>query len=696
VSATTVPARPDAREHVPAAVARRFWWYVACVTATGGGLFVALLCGLGRGSLASLGASGALVAGLLVVGELRPLVTAGRTDVTGVQISLAFAFALLLRWGLATAALALAAGTLISDLVRRRAAWRSAFNVSQQTLSLGAAQGVLLLFDNAATGDRARDVVQDNLIVVIAAGVAYLVANNMLVARAVSLHADRPYLQVLQADLVQDAVVTSALFAMSPLVLLAAQAGPAFVPLLLPPLAAVYLTASLSLEKEHQALHDALTGLPNRKLLTERLAEAVDGARVDGGTVAYCLLDVDRFKEVNDTLGHAAGDRLLKAIGERLSGSLRAQDTVARLGGDEFGIVLPQLADVDEATRIAARCIEAIVAPFPLEGMEVVVDGSIGIAIYPHHANEVDALLKHADAAMYVAKRERAGLHVFELDDESSRSRLGLLAELRRALDDGEIDLAFQPKVSLADGSVVGAEVLLRWMHPTRGLVPADEFLPLAEQTGLMRDVTAYVLGRALDQQSAWRAAGVLLAIAVNVTARDLLAPGFADEVGAALRQRELPAGLLSLEITERSMLGEQPSATAALNELAAMGVGLSLDDFGTGYSSLSHLVRVPVTELKIDRSFVTGAGRDPQSTAIVRTVIELGHSLGVSVVAEGVESQATWDALRALGCDDAQGWLVAPAMPADVFLAWVGERELTAAPDGKPPRRRRLRSLPA
>ena len=388
--------------------------------------------------------------------------------------------------------------------------------------------------------------------------------------------------------------------------------------------------------------------------------------------------------------------RLLRAIGERLQVCLRAEDTVARLGGDEFGIVLPQLHDAEEASRVAARCLEAIVAPFPLEGMEVVVDGSIGIAIYPRHADESEALLKHADAAMYVAKREREGLHVFELDDEASRSRLGLLAELRHALDAGEIDLAYQPKVSLEDARVVGAEVLLRWMHPTRGLVPADEFLPLAEQTGLMHDVTAYVLGKALDQQAAWRAEGLMLALAVNVTARDLLAPGFSEEVGAALRKRELPAGLLSLEITERSMLGEQPSATASLAGLAAMGVGLSLDDFGTGYSSLSHLVRVPVTELKIDRSFVVGTGRDPQSTAIVRTVVELGHSLGVTVVAEGVESQSTWDALRGLGCDDAQGWLVAPAMPAETFFAWVRDHEHDAAPGAARPDRRRLRSLPA
>ncbi|HVU72639.1 MAG TPA: EAL domain-containing protein [Mycobacteriales bacterium] len=694
MTARASAGRPDNREQVPATVARRFWSFVAGVTLAGGGLFVAILCQIAPGAIGQLGASGVLVAALLVVGELRPMVTAGRTDTTGVQISLAFAFALLLRWGLETAVLALAAGTLISDLVRSRAAWRSAFNIAQQTLSLGAAQGVLLLLHAAATTSGPRDVARDNLLDFVLAGTAYLLTNNVFVARAVSLHADRPFFATLRTDIAHDLVVTSALFAMSPLIVLAAQAGPSFVPLLVPPLAAVYLTASLSLEKEHQSLHDALTGLPNRKLLTERLAEAVDDARVSGGSVAYCLLDVDRFKEVNDTLGHAAGDRLLKAIGERLRGCLRDGDTVARLGGDEFGLVLPHITDGDEASRIAARCLAAIVEPFPLEGMEVVVDGSIGIALYPRHADESDALLKHADAAMYVAKREREGLHVFELDDEASRSRLGLLAELRRALDGGDIDLAYQPKVSLEDGSLVGAEVLLRWTHPTRGLVPADEFLPLAEQTGLMREVTAYVLGRALDQQATWRAQGVPVAVAVNVTARDLLAPGFADEVGAELRRRELPAGLLSLEITERSMLGEQPSATTALNSLAAMGVGLSLDDFGTGYSSLSHLARVPVTELKIDRSFVMGAGRDPQSTAIVRTVVELGHSLGVTVVAEGVESQATWDALRAIGCDDAQGWLVAPAMPAETFLAWASERD--HAPAVGSSRRRRLRSLPA
>ena len=696
MSAGTGSARPDNRERVPRSVARRFWTYIGLVTAAGGGLFVAILCGLAPGSLGQLGVSGLFVAALLVVGELRPLVTAGRTDVTGVQMSLAFAFALLLRWGLETAVLGLAAGTLISDLVRARAPWRTAFNVAQQTLSLGATQGVLLLFHTAATTSGPREIGRDNLLVVVLAGATYLVTNNTLVARAVSLHGARPFLETLRADIVHDAVVTLALFAMSPLVVLAAQAGVAFIPLLLPPLAAVYLTASLSLEKEHQALHDALTGLPNRKLLTERLAEAVDDARVAGGSVAFCLLDVDRFKEVNDTLGHAAGDRLLRAIGDRLRDCLRAEDTIARLGGDEFGIVLPHVVDADEASRIAARCLEAIVTPFPLEGMEVVVDGSIGIALYPRHASESESLLRNADAAMYVAKREREGLHVFELDDESSRSRLGLLAELRHALDTGQIDLAYQPKVSLEDRRVVGAEVLIRWTHPTRGLVPADEFLPLAEQTGLMREVTAYVLGRALDQQAAWRAQGVMLAVAVNVTARDLLSPGFADEVGAELRKRELPAGLLSLEITERSMLGEQPSATSAVNDLAAMGVGLSLDDFGTGYSSLSHLVRVPVTELKIDRSFVMGAGRDPQSTAIVRTVVELGHALGVTVVAEGVEAPATWDALRALGCDDAQGWLVAPAMPADAFLAWVRDRGVNPVPHSAPSSRRRLRSLPA
>jgi diguanylate cyclase (GGDEF)-like protein/PAS domain S-box-containing protein len=430
---------------------------------------------------------------------------------------------------------------------------------------------------------------------------------------------------------------------------------------------------------EHQALHDALTGLPNRLLLDDRLDQSIRGAEREGGSFAVLLIDLDRFKDVNDTYGHAAGDALLAQVGPRLRGVLRSVDTIARVGGDEFVVLLPAAGGAENVGRTAEKILESLEAPFAVEGHSTEVSASIGIALYPDHGADGLHLLRAADAAMYMAKRSSSAYSVYSAgEDAFLRKRLVLLEELRRGIDSGELFLAYQPQVDMRTGQVSHVEALVRWRHPERGLVLPDEFISGAERIGLSRKLTDWILETALRQTRQWKAEGLTLPVSVNASIRILRDTSFADRVKGLLGELGLDPELLTLEITE-SLLAEPLDALSTLQELRASGVRLSIDDFGVGALSLLTLKQLPVEEIKIDRSFVLGMAGQPTDAAVVRSIVDLAHYLGCRVVAEGVESEAAWDRLAELGCDFAQGDYVCPPMEADELAAWFAERRAAA-----------------
>ena len=651
-----------------------FRGYVAAVSLSG--LVVLVLAALSLDAASVLGLEPAFwaVCALLVVAELRPLFTSGARDANGLALSTSFVFALLLRYGLPISVLVQAVATTVADVSRRKAPWRTAFNIGQFALSWSAAAVVMELAGHQASTAAPLDLTGADLIAAGLGGITYFVVNQLLVVVALSLKTGRSVPRLLRDDLAYEALSSGALLALSPLIVLAVGRGTAFLPLLLPPLAAVYQVASVALQREQQALTDALTGLPNRTLLGTRTAESLLESG-DAGT-ALLLFDLDRFKEVNDTLGHHAGDRLLQVVASRLAGAVRPGDTVVRLGGDEFALLLPSTG-ATEAEETARRLLEVVRTPIVLDGLHVDVDASVGIAVAPEHGDHLDALLQHADVAMYLAKGTGSGVEHYDVSrDRNSTSRLVILGELRRAMTGGELEVHYQPKARLVSGRVTGVEALVRWRHPERGLVPPDEFLPLAESSGLIEALTGHVLDRAVGQAAAWRAQGLDLRVAVNVSVRDLSGSVLVDSVATALTRHGLPAGSLQLEVTEGSLFAESHRAAATLRRLDELGVALSLDDFGTGWSSLGHLRRLPVQELKVDRSFVQRMAADARDAAIVRSVVDLGVGLGMRVVAEGVEDRATWRLLAEMGCDEAQGWLLSRAEPAEVLTPWLLARQ--------------------
>jgi diguanylate cyclase (GGDEF)-like protein len=418
-------------------------------------------------------------------------------------------------------------------------------------------------------------------------------------------------------------------------------------------------------ETRRQALTDDLTSMPNRRAFLRRLRDGITASRASDTSVALLLVDLDHFKELNDTLGHDAGDQLLCQMGVRLHAMLRASDTAARLGGDEFG-VLCDPCDTARAELVADKVLQAISEPFPIKGVNLRVTASIGIALYPEHAENGEQLMQHADVAMYEAKTAQSGRACYARErDHHSLERLTLASELSRALEAGEIEAHFQPKADASSRRIVGAEALVRWRHPTRGLIGPEEFVTVAEQTGLGRALTRRMLDLALRQVKAWREAGLDLHVAVNTTVADLQDTHFPAEVAAMLVDHDLPPDVLVLEVTENMVLADPVRVGDVLAKLGELGLGLSLDDFGTGYSSLTHLKALPVGEVKIDRSFVARMITDPVDAAIVEATIQLAHSIGIRVVAEGIEDQVTWGSLVANHCELIQGYALSQPLPA-------------------------------
>ena len=441
--------------------------------------------------------------------------------------------------------------------------------------------------------------------------------------------------------------------------------------------------ASVALENERliarlrqEALHDALTGLPNRTLFNHRVAEAIAEASARQHQMAVMIMDLDRFKEVNDTLGHHNGDVLLQEIGRRLQTTLGGRTTIARLGGDEFALLVPFVLDEWDAVQTASVVQTALDRPFSLEDLSLDASASIGVAIYPEHGTDPETLLQRADVAMYAAKESNRSIETYASErDQYSPRRLALIGELRRAIASDELVVYFQPKADLATGAVVGVEALVRWHHPQHGLLPPDEFIPLAEHTGLIRPMTQWVLRAALQQCAAWQASGLGLSVAVNISARNLLDPDLPDDLARQLAQTGVSPSSLVLEITESSVMSDPARTIGVLQRLAGMEIQIAVDDFGTGYSSLAYLSRLPVHEIKIDKSFVQDMLRDRNDAVIVETIVDLGANLGLRVVAEGVEDAATWDRLLALGCQIGQGYHLSRPVPAAALTRWLAER---------------------
>jgi diguanylate cyclase (GGDEF)-like protein len=422
------------------------------------------------------------------------------------------------------------------------------------------------------------------------------------------------------------------------------------------------------------AYEDGLTALPNRSMFNEQLTQAVRLARRAGQPLAVLLFDMDRFKAINDTLGHPVGDLALREVGLRVRGVLRDSDVVARLGGDEFAVLLASGSSEHAMRVVADKILKALEEPLVVGGQTMDIAASIGIARFPEHGDDANALLRAADVAMYVAKRAKSGYAVYDpAHDERRQEYLTLLGELRRAVEAGELVLHYQPKLQLADNRVTSVEALVRWRHPQRGFVPPSEFIPFAEQTGYIGAITRWVLAHAIEQCGEWHRAGRGLRVCVNVSPRDLRQEdALVNFIAGALAAAELPAGLLCLEVTESGLMDDPRSCQATLRRLRDLGVATSIDDYGTGYSSLAYIKQLAVSELKIDRAFVSGMEADRRNAAIVRSTIELGHNLGLYVVAEGVETDHEIAELRRFGCDAVQGFRCARPMSAESLETWL------------------------
>lgn len=429
-------------------------------------------------------------------------------------------------------------------------------------------------------------------------------------------------------------------------------------------------------ELERLALHDALTDLPNRTLFADRVRQAIAVAERQGQSFAVMLLDLDRFKQINDTLGHATGDRLLQAIGPRLARALRKSDTLARLGGDEFAVLLPPAVDFDRAMASAERLTESLVDPIMIDGMSLDLGVSVGVALYPEHGTDLDTLMRNADVAMYKAKRERSGFSVFDtVQALGSARRLTLQRDLRLAIENGDLHVLYQPKVAANGWSNLGLEALVRWQHRIEGLLEPADFLPIAEHTGLVMPLTLSALNQCLDAQRGWRHQGIELPVSVNISAKWLKDPAFPRILGLLLRNAQGRPDQLMIEIPESAVMLDPEGTIRTLESVARLGVGIALDNFGTGYSSLPLLQRLPIKALKIDRTFVGELFEQQSASVIVRSIVKMAHGLGLRVIAEGVESSRAANHLAGIGCDELQGQFVGRPMAGDKVPEWLARQ---------------------
>ena len=857
------------RNSVPPERAVPFFGFVAAVV-----LLAAACCVPSLTTLPALVArpdlSLVLMAVLAVLSDVRPFAPpVGRRTSSAVYPSVCFTFAIMLEWGLGAAVTVQAVAVVVAGLLLRHAAWRMLFNLAQYALALAAAYAVTGLVPGGPFGGAGRPGWAE-VGVLAAAALAWFAVKYVSLTTALALRFGTGWGSTLRQGLLFELLATGALLLLAPVLAAAARTSPALIPLIMVPLYAVHRMARLTTEQKELAARDPLTGLANRKALLTAVAQEVraHGERATRGMAdsrfALLLIDLDRFKHVNDALGHAVGDRLLVEVGKRLRATLRPGDVIARLGGDEFAIVATGLRDDAQARQVADCLVRALTEPVPIDGLPLDVGGSIGVALFPEHGEDFTTLMRHVDVAMYDAKHRGDSVAVYSPEsDHNSPERLNLLADLRRvlegdgtapkpggtgtpspesdpdepgprtgppvaarqrtagaqgeirsavpdpapgepshgggdrragsrwgawrrsraaevvnedellkrivtsadprgrsadaalraagppglvavdragpatgqgadretpaqrpaesatrpaapaatvtpaapaapagaaaaatvpagpgrpAVDVGEITMYYQPQINIASGRVVGVEALLRWHHPTRGRVDPEELIRVAEQSPVMRLLTRRVVDDVVNQLARWLAAGVDVRAALNVSVRDLHTGEIADQIAALLHRHDIPPDRLQVEITEGALMADPRRVLATISRLHQIGVAISLDDFGTGYSSMLHLRRLPLAEVKIDRSFVLGMSDDADDAAIVRSMIDLARALGLRVVAEGVEDERTWRLLHEAGCEAAQGWFYARPMPADELTEWLARyRPLTPAPTPDP-----------
>jgi diguanylate cyclase (GGDEF)-like protein len=647
-----------------------FTLYLRLVTAAGAAAVVALAVA-GASDIGPLDAEFWVLAALVLLGELFPIQVHGQVGEE--TFSTPFAFALLLLYGVPEVVLVQVAASLLADLIRRRPADRIVFNLAQLALSWVAAGLILEALGGTGIG-HPSDLQASDLPAIAICALVFFVANSTLVRTAEALLQQSPIGPHLLGDLLFRSWSAATLFALGPPVAVIAENWLYLVPVLALPMAAVHRASKQASETEHLALHDPMTALPNRTLLLQRTENALQQGAAGGQDTALLILGLDRFQDVNDTLGRARGDGVLLEIAGRLNRAVRSTDTVARVEGDRFGILLPDLpAGSESAAAAAEKILEALSRQIDVESATLSVDATVGIACGPAHGNTAEQLLQRAEAAMYRAKRSQSRLSYFspELEEEAPR-RLVLVTALKRAIDIRAITLHYQPKIELARGRVVGVEALARWTDPVLGQVGPSTFVPLAERTGLAEPLTSLALEIAAADCRRWQDQGCFVPVAVNVSARVLVDPQLPELVEEQRRAFGLPDDAIEIEITESTLMGDHAQAREAIARLREIGVRTSIDDFGTGYSSLSYLRELPVHALKIDRSFITDLLDEPDSEAIVRSIIDLARNLGLETVAEGVEDERVGDRLMSLGCDYVQGFAIARPMPARDMLRWL------------------------
>ena len=610
--------------------------------------------------------------GCVVIAELLPINVVLRGQEGELLTSTAFAFATMIAFGPGAAVPALCLASVVGDVARHKPLTRVLFNVGQYGIALTFTGWMMLTITEVPRFALASFQGSD-LPLLLLCGVAFFIVNTALVATVIALASGYPIWTYFASDFLMQSSTAGFALGLSPLMVIVGEFSVGMLPLLALPIIAIHRNTRQAIRSEHQALHDALTGLPNRVLFHDRVRQAIESARRRGDTIAVMVMDLDHFKEINDTLGHYHGDRLLQLVGERLSGLLRAEDTVARMGGDEFAVLLPSLAEQGYSQTVADKVLDALGRSFEIDGLTLEVGASIGIACFPDHGEDGETLLQRADIAMYVAKSGHLGAQLYETEqDRHSVQRLALAGELRRAIEHGELVLYYQPKVDVASGQVIGVEALCRWEHPSLGLIMPDEFVPMAEHTGLITPLTKNVLSLALRQVAEWQEQGHRLSIAINLSARSFLDSQLLDDLPELLDGWGVDPSLLELEITESMIVGDPERARGVLERLHRLGVTLAIDDFGTGYSSLAYLKQLPVDEIKIDKSFVVQMGGSHSDETIVRSIIDLAHNLDMRAVAEGVEDEVILNRLTELGCDVAQGYHISRPLPGAAFGPWL------------------------
>jgi diguanylate cyclase (GGDEF)-like protein len=596
----------------------------------------------------------ALFAVLVLVGELLPIEVPRRYTPDRMTISTAFAFAILLEFGPLPAIAVYAVASAVADVVARSSPATVMFNVAQYVVSLAAAAvGLVVVAGTAPVAD-----IGAHLPAVLVSGVILFVVNHVLAGVGAAMLTHDRLLSYLRRDIAFEVWTAGFLLAMAPLLVVASQTSLALTIVSFLPMLAIYFGGRQAALNSYRAIHDELTGLPNRWFLQERLARALADRKGDAGRVVVMIIDLDDFKAINDTLGHYYGDQVLKELAPRLRASLREQDTLARLGGDEFAVVLDDVPEAGDALLVAERMLALLAEPVQLDALSLDLRASVGLAFYPEHADSARGLIKHADVALYRAKESGSSAAVFDPDvDDYGLDRVALAAQLRRSIANDQLVVDYQPKIRLDSEDGHGAEALVRWRHPHLGIIEPDAFIPLAEHSGLIKPLTVSVIDKALGQCRSWQRSGLPLRVSVNLSSRSLVDPGLPGEIAELLEKHSLAPEWLQLEVTESRIIADLPRAKTMLRELRELGVGLAIDDFGTGFSSLAQLQELPFEEIKIDKSFVVDMLEDDSKLAIVKSTIGLGRALRLGVTAEGVEDAPLYQRLSQLDCDFVQGF---------------------------------------